>query len=352
MTELDQYQDQSSVVASTGLGALSATVRYAELLAASGLLPKEYRDQPANVLFAVEYGRTLGITPMAAITGIHVIDGKPAASAGLMSALVRRAGHKLRVTGDHRAATAQIIRADDPDYVFEFPFSLDDAVNAGLCEIRNGRPYTRDRYNKPKPWEAYTRSMLRARAISGVARAACEEVLFGLHYTPEELGAIVDQDGNPVELPGQPVPAQQGGEQSTTEPRDFVADAKTAAGADGALRVYREAQTAGAPQEVLDEIATIGRAKRAAEQQATDTDIAAAAAAHPANTKEATTPDPAPADTDRDAALAELHSAADHVQLSKTDLASGFRDSTGVDIDDATPDQIRHVTSILRGNAA
>ena len=37
--------------------------------------------------------------------------------------------------------------------------------------------------------------MLKSRAITQCARDACEEVLFGLHYTPEELGADVDEDG-------------------------------------------------------------------------------------------------------------------------------------------------------------
>ena len=40
---------------------------------------------------------------------------------------------------------------------------------------------------------------LKSRAITQVARDACEEVLFGLHYTPEELGAEVDADGEPLE---------------------------------------------------------------------------------------------------------------------------------------------------------
>jgi hypothetical protein len=41
--------------------------------------------------------------------------------------------------------------------------------------------------------------MLKARAITQCARDACEEALFGLHYTPEELGADVDEDGTVVE---------------------------------------------------------------------------------------------------------------------------------------------------------
>ena len=161
--------------------ALPAKVQYAKALADSGLLPKQYQGWPANVLWAMEYGEMLGLSPMAAITGVHVIEGKPSASAGLISALVRRAGHKLRVRGDAKSATCQIVRADDPDYTFEVTFTMDDAKVAGLT----GKPV----------WKQYGPSMLKARAITQCARDACEEALFGLHYTPEELGAEVDEDG-------------------------------------------------------------------------------------------------------------------------------------------------------------
>ena len=63
--------------------ALPAKIEYARELANSGLLPAAYRKQPGNILYAVEYGEMLGLAPMAAITGVHVIEGKPTASAGL-----------------------------------------------------------------------------------------------------------------------------------------------------------------------------------------------------------------------------------------------------------------------------
>jgi len=168
---------------------MPAKLQYAKALAASGLLPQAFRAQPANVLFAVEYGDMLGLPPMAAITGIHVIEGKPTASAGLISALVRRAGHKLRVQGNDQAATCQIIRADDPGYTFEVTFTIEDANAAKLT----GKDV----------WKKYGTSMLKARAITQCARDACEEALYGLHYTPEELGADVDGDGEPVAAPGE-----------------------------------------------------------------------------------------------------------------------------------------------------
>jgi hypothetical protein len=168
--------------------AIPAKLAYARALADSGLLPSAYRRNPANVLWAVEYGEMLGLPPMAAMTGVHVIEGKPTASAGLISGLVRQAGHKLRVWGTNKSATCEIIRSDDPGHTFSVTWTLkrnpDDhpsAEEAGLL----GKSV----------WKQYPASMLKSRAITQCARDACEEVLYGLHYTPEELGAEVDEDG-------------------------------------------------------------------------------------------------------------------------------------------------------------
>ncbi|MFB4280795.1 hypothetical protein ACBJ59_36285 [Nonomuraea sp. MTCD27] len=185
---------------------------YAKALAESGLLPAQYRKQPANVLYALEYGATIGIGTMAAITGVHVIDGKPTASAGLISALVRRAGHRLRqrIERDQQGnpvGVCEITRADDPEYTYRSEWTLQRAVTAGLVEIRSGKPFARDKNGRALPWEKYPEAMLKARATTECARDACEEVLFGLHYTPEELGAEVAEDGTVIITDARPQPA-------------------------------------------------------------------------------------------------------------------------------------------------
>ncbi len=180
---------------------------YAETLAGSGLLPSAFRKQPANVFYACELGRALDIPAVTALSGIHVVEGKPSASAGLISALVRRDGHTLRVktTGTVRrgdiTVTAQLIRRDDPEWTFEATWDLDRAVRAGLIDEikidRDGRHtvIARTEKNKPSSWEKFTEAMLKARAISEVAREGAEDSLSGVRYTPEELGAEVDEDG-------------------------------------------------------------------------------------------------------------------------------------------------------------
>ena len=234
---------------------------YCKAFAASGLLPRQFRGQPANLLYAVEYAESLGLHPMVAITGVHVIEGKPSASSALISALVRRAGHRLRIKGDATAAVAQVIRTDDPDWTFEVRFTIEDARRAGLL----GKDV----------WKKYPAAMLKARALSAVARDACEEALFGIHYTPEELGAVVDQEGNPVYLAGEI--QRDTGEQSPqdVERPDFLALAEDCADADGVRAVWAQAKAAGAPQEYLDHVAAVGRNKpgaKVAEQPPAEAD--------------------------------------------------------------------------------
>jgi hypothetical protein len=163
---------------------------YAKALSVSDLLPAQYRGKPGNVLYAVEFGKSLGISTMAAILGVHIIEGRASASAGLISALVRDAGHKLRVwverdeSGRVVKAIATIHRRDDAEFEFRAEWTPQRAAAAGLT----GK----------QVWKNYPEAMLKARAISEVAREACEEALRGVGYTPEELGAEVNADGSVV----------------------------------------------------------------------------------------------------------------------------------------------------------
>lgn len=168
---------------------LTASVDYARKLSASDLLPKAYQGKPQNVLLAVEYGRSLGLDPMTAINMTHVVQGKPTASAQLVGALVRRAGHTLRVRGDATTATCKIIRKDDPEFTFEVTWTMDRAKTAGVLSN--------------SVWKSYPQAMLKARAITECARDACPEVLAGISYTAEEVGGapeIVEQQTTTPEL--------------------------------------------------------------------------------------------------------------------------------------------------------
>ena len=146
---------------------------FAIAMAQSDLLPPAYRGKPANVLVAMEWAHALGVAPMTAMQQVHIIEGKPTASAQMIAGLVRRAGHNLRVGGDDTRAVCEITRSDDPDFVFKSVWTIERAQKAGLT-------------NKGT-WKQYPGSMLKARAITEAARDACPEALLGVAYTTEEV---------------------------------------------------------------------------------------------------------------------------------------------------------------------
>lgn len=186
------------------------------LSAAEDLLPASFYGQvrnpntgamerkilPGKVFLVIEYGAMLGVPPVAAINGIHVIEGKPSMSAAMMSGLVRRAGHKLRirqsgtVAGGDYSATAILIRGDDPDEEIVATWTPQRAVIAEL--LTSYEPDTKGRYRAVSRsqrgnalnWEKYTENMCKWRAISEVCRLGADDVFMGAAYTPDELGEI------------------------------------------------------------------------------------------------------------------------------------------------------------------
>ena len=154
-------------------------IELVKTLSPSALLPESFRNNPANLMYAVQYANALGLAPIHAITGIAVIKGKPTASADLMAAIVRRAGHKLRVIGDDTYAEATLIRKDDPTFEYKTRWDREKAQKAGLT-------------NNPT-YSKYPGAMYRARAVSEVVRMGASDAMYGLIYAPEDFGEIANE---------------------------------------------------------------------------------------------------------------------------------------------------------------
>ena len=161
---------------------------YAREISVGTLVPQAYRNQPANVLIAMGLGQSMGLSPAESLYRINVIQGKPTASAELIAAQVRKAGHKLRISKDEAAksVTATIVRCDDPDYPFSVTRDESWARDMGLIGKENYR-------KQPM-------TMLTWRAITAVAREACPEALYGVAYTPDEMGDLSMDVREPVDL--------------------------------------------------------------------------------------------------------------------------------------------------------
>lgn len=149
-------------------------LQHAQAVAQSSLIPDGYRNQPANVLWAMDLADALDVPFPQVMQTMVVMRGRMTMSADLMAAVVRRAGHKLHVREQGMSVTAALIRRDDPDYEFTATWDEAKARQAGLWGQRG-------------PWTQYPAQMLRSRAITEVCRQGASDALAGTIYSPDEL---------------------------------------------------------------------------------------------------------------------------------------------------------------------
>lgn len=158
----------------------------------SGFLPTSI-NTPEKAIIIMLKGRELGIPPMQAFSSIAVVNGKPTMSAELMLSMIYKNVQGAVVDFINTDSNECVIEAKRPNgKKTKFKFSMEDAKRANLT----GKG----------PWVTYPAAMLRARCISAMARAMFPDALSGVVYTPEELGAQVDDEGTVIEdvTPTQP----------------------------------------------------------------------------------------------------------------------------------------------------
>ena len=213
-------------------------IEHAKIVAQSSLIPAEYRGKPADIVWAMDIGDALGVPYTQVMQSMVVARGKMTMSADLMGAVVRRAGHKLRLREDGDSVTADLIRADDSDYKFTVTWDKAKAQAAGLWGSRG-------------PWQQYPRQMLRARAITEVCRQGASDALAGTVYTPEELESTPTQN-----VPQRP--AQQPSEDHTQRDmtRTILMDYCRETGRD-ANEAWQQAQAAGASMDDPDSLSAV-----------------------------------------------------------------------------------------------
>ncbi len=175
--------------------------RAAKAMSASGFFPDS--KSAAQAIVKVLAGRELGFGAFASMTGVAVIQGKPVVGANLTAAAIKQTGkYNYRVT-EHTEQVCRIKFFEGGQEVGVSSFTMDDARAAGLTNKDN--------------WKKYPRNMLFARAISNGQKWYAPDVYNGVTvYTPDELGANVDEEGNIVDAETQPVMTyEQAAEMST-----------------------------------------------------------------------------------------------------------------------------------------
>jgi hypothetical protein len=174
----------------------SLSPEYAEIIVLGGVLQrsgyfKDVRDQ-AQAVTKILCGRELGFSPIVSMQGIHIIEGKPALSSNLMATLIKRSGkYDYRVKSWTHTECVLTFRERVNgawEDLGESSFTMEDAKVAGV--IRPGGS-----------WAKFPKAMMFARALSQGLRVYCPDVSAAPVYSPEEMGAVVNEEGDVTELP-------------------------------------------------------------------------------------------------------------------------------------------------------
>lgn len=151
--------------------------RLANAVVVSGLAPKGL-ETPEKAMVAILAGLEVGLTPMAALQRIAVVNGRTTIWGDGAIGLVRASGLLLHMDehiegeGDKRVAWCEVHRKGEKHAVTR-TFSVQQAKQAGL-------------WNKSGPWQQFPERMLQMRARAFALRDVFADVLGGL-YVREEI---------------------------------------------------------------------------------------------------------------------------------------------------------------------
>lgn len=160
---------------------LDEAMAFANMMAKSPFVPKDYQGQPGNVLVAVQWGAEIGLQPLQAMQNLAVVNGRPSIWGDAMIALVRGSGLlesiQEDIAGDE--ATCTVKRRGEP--TTSRTFTMEDAKKAGLA-------------GKQGPWTQYPKRMLQMRARAWALRDVFPDVLKGVYIAEEARDMQAEKD--------------------------------------------------------------------------------------------------------------------------------------------------------------
>jgi len=126
--------------------------------------------QMGQAFVKIQAGQEIGIPPFAAMSGIHIIQGKPTIGAGLIASRVKGSGKYDYEVKEMSDKNCSIDFFQGKKLIGNSSFNLEDAKKA-----------------QTKNLDKFPKNMLFARAISNGVKWFCPDVFAGPVYTPEEM---------------------------------------------------------------------------------------------------------------------------------------------------------------------
>jgi hypothetical protein len=183
----------------SGSGAFEAAQRMAKALASSSLVPQAYRGDIANCLIAMELASRIGVSVLAAMQNLHIIQGKPSWSSQFLIATVNASGRftplrfeKAGTPGKEDWAMRAVATDRSTNERCEGPWITWEMAGKEGWRNKNG-----------SKWQTMPELMFCYRAAAFWSRIFCPEISIGFR-TAEEME---DVHGGPasesVALPSQ-----------------------------------------------------------------------------------------------------------------------------------------------------
>lgn len=163
---------------------LDEAMKFAELMSKSSIVPKDFQNNPGNILVAVQWGMEIGLQPLQAMQNIAVINGRPALWGDSVIALVRSSPlcEYVREEATEHSATCTVKRRGEAET--SRTFTMDQAKKAGLL-------------GKQGPWSQYPQRMMQMRARSWALRDVFPDVLRGMPVAEEVMDIPTEREVNP-----------------------------------------------------------------------------------------------------------------------------------------------------------
>lgn len=127
----------------------------------------------AQAMVKISAGAEMGIPPFAAMSGIHIIQGKPTIGAGLMAANVKASNKYDYKVIEQTDKVCSIDFYKGKEKLGNSTFTYEDAKKAGTKNL-----------------DKFPKNMLFARAISNGVKFYTPDVFSGPVYTPEEFDVV------------------------------------------------------------------------------------------------------------------------------------------------------------------
>ena len=160
--------------------AFELALRMSQAFSASTIVPREYQNNPANCLIALEMANRNGMSPLMVMQNLYVINGRPSWSSQFIVAMINRSGKYKSELQYEISGSGENIEC------YAYAYDHDDRkVTGPVISMKMAKAEGWLDRNMSK-WKTMPEVMIRYRAASFFGRLNCPDMIMGI-YSEEEV---------------------------------------------------------------------------------------------------------------------------------------------------------------------